>query len=108
MPIYKKEQKDFYSTRADILKIFRNEEKQKCYCSIEIWAGNINKRFCYNCAQKENLSAELKKKGFWDDLKDLKFCKVRSQGRYLELKIAPVYLQPQFVGFVTPDETLFV
>ena len=81
MLIYQENQKQFYSTRADVLKLFREEEKKKCYCRTEIWAGNINKRFCYNCARKENLTAELKKKGFWDGLKDLKYWKVCRQGR---------------------------
>ena len=62
MPIYQENQKKFYSTRAEVLKLFREEENKKCHCKTEIWAGNINKRFCFNCARKENLTAELKKK----------------------------------------------
>ena len=47
------------------------------------------------------------KKLFWDSNKDLKYWKVRPQGRYKELKIAPVYPQPQFVGVITlPQERI--
>ena len=107
MPIYKEQQKQFYSTRAEVLKIFRAEEKLKCHCVTEIWAEQEQKRFCYNSARKWNLSAELKKKLFWDDYKDLKYWKVHRQGRYKELKIAPVLLKPTFVGTVTiPEEMM--
>ena len=90
-----------------MLKIFRSEEKLKCHCKTEVWAGNENKRTCYNCARKLNLAAELKKKCFWDDNKDLRYWKVCHQGRYKELKIAPVYPKPQFVGFIDlPQEKI--
>ena len=104
MPIFKKEQKKFYSTRDEVLKIFCHEEKLKCYCSTEIWAGNENKRTCYNCARKWNLADELKKKDFWKGNKDLKYWKICRQGRYKELKIAPVYPKSQFVGYINMSE----
>ena len=72
MPIYQENQKKFYSTRAEVLKLFREEENKKCHCKTEIWAGNINKRFCFNCARKENLTAELKKKRILGQSKRLK------------------------------------
>ena len=105
MPVYQKEHKQFYKTRSEVLKKFREEEKQKCYCRVETWAENEQKLTCYNCTRKEGLADELKKKGFWGGLKDLKYWKVRRQGRYKQLEIAPVYPEPQFQGTVTlPEE----
>ena len=98
MPIFKKEQKKFYLTRAEVLKIFRHEEKLKCYCSTEVWAGNSNKRTCYNCARKWNLVAELKSKLFWEGNKDLKYWKVRRQGRIQGVKNRPRLPQAPICG----------
>ena len=64
MPIYKKEQKQFYSTRSEVLKMFRVEERKKCECVTETWAGVENLRFCINCRRKQNLAVELKKMDF--------------------------------------------
>ena len=94
MPIYNEAHKNFYSTRAQTLKIFRDEEKKKCECRIEVWVGNENKLTCLNCIRKSRLQNELKNKGFWTGNKHLKYWKVRRQGQYKQLKIAPVY--PQF------------
>ena len=91
MPHFNPNHKQYYSTRAETLKIFRDEEKKPCTCHYEIWAGNENKRTCLNCLQRRNLKSELEKKCFWTDLKHLKYWKVRRQGMYKELKIAPVY-----------------
>ena len=91
MPTCDKNQKKYYSTRAGILQKFREEEKQSCSCYTEVWAGKENRITCINCIRKRNLSEELKKKGLWTDLKALKYWKVRIQGQYKELKIAPVY-----------------
>ena len=91
MPTFNKNQKQFYSIRSEVLKKFRDEEKQPCSCRTEEWAGNLNKLTCYNCIHKRNLKSELERKGFWSDLKALKYWKVRRQGQYKELKIAPVY-----------------
>ena len=71
---------------------------------MEVWTGVTNKRTCGNCNRKTNLSKELKCKEFFAENKFLKYWKVRRQGRYKELKIAPVYLKPQFVGFVTLEQ----
>ena len=71
---------------------------------MEVWAGVTNKRTCGNCDRKTNLSKELKCKEFFAENKFLKYWKVRRQGRYKELKIAPVYPKPQFVGFVTLEQ----
>ena len=91
MPHFNPNHKQYYSTRAETLKIFRDEEKKPCTCHYEIWAGNENKRTCLNCLRRRNLKSELEKKCFWTDLKHLKYWKVRHQGMYKELKIAPVY-----------------
>ena len=58
-----------------------------------MWTGKENKLTCLNCIRKRNLKDELQKKGFWTDLKHLKYWKVRRQGQYKELKIAPVYTE---------------
>ena len=86
MPIYNEQHKNFYTTRAQTLKIFRDEEKKICTCRIEVWAGNENKLTCLNCIRKSDLKEELERKGFWKVF--------RRQGQYKQLKIAPVY--PQF------------
>ena len=70
----------FYKTRKEVLKIFREEERQKCFCTTETWAGNTNKLTCINCLRKENLSKELDAKEFFKSNKDLKYWKVRCQG----------------------------
>ena len=64
MSIYNKAHKNFYSTRAQTLKIFRDEQKKKCECGVEVWAGNENKLTCLNCIRKRSLEDELKNKGF--------------------------------------------
>ena len=71
---------------------------------MEVWAGVTNKRTCGNCDRKTNLSKELKCKEFFAENKFFKYWKVRRQGRYKELKIAPVYPKPQFVGFVILEQ----
>ena len=91
MPIYNEAHKSFYSTSAETLKIFRDEQKKKCECCVMIWAGNENKFLI--CIRKTNLESELQKKGLWSGNKHLKYWKVRRQGQYKELKIAPVYPQ---------------
>ena len=91
MSSYNKKQKQFYSTRSEVLKKFRDEQKQKCSCRIEEYAGNLNQLTCLNCICKEGLEEELKNKCFWTDLRDLKYWKVRRQGQFKRLKIAPVY-----------------
>ena len=91
MPTFDENQKKFYSTRKEVLTKFRDEQKQKCSCRVEEWAGNLNELTCINCIRKQDLEKELKNKGFWTDLKDLKYWKVRRQGQYKKLKIAPVY-----------------
>ena len=91
MPTYKEEQKEFYSTRSKVLKKFREEQEKKCHCYIDEWAGKENQITCINCIRKTNLEKELEKKCFWSDLKHLKYWKVRPQGQYKILKIAPVY-----------------
>ena len=91
MPTYDEKQKNFYSTRKQVLDKFREEQKKKCFCRTEEWAGNFNKITCLNCVRKVDLEKELKNKGFWTDLKDLKYWKIRRQGQYKKLKIAPVY-----------------
>ena len=91
MPTYQENQKQYFSTRAETLKKFREEQKKPCTCRYEVWAGNENKLTCLNCLRKRNLENELQKKCFWTDLKHLKYWKVRRQGQYKELKIAPVY-----------------
>ena len=101
MPIYKQLQKKFYSTRSEVLRIFRSEEKLKCSCQTDTWAGNENKITCFNCLRKWDLTDELKRKEFFGELKHCKYGKVRRQGMYKHLKIAPVYPEPQFVGTVT-------
>ena len=104
MPIFNKDQVKYYKKRDGVLKIFRTEEKKKCYCSVEVWAGIANKRTCLNCNRKTNLSKELKCKEFFGDNKFVQYWKVRRQGRYKELKIAPVYPQPQFVEYITLEQ----
>ena len=91
MPTYDEKQKHLYSTRKQVLDKFRKERKKKCFCRTEEWAGNFNKITCLNCVRKVDLENELKNKGFWTDLKDLKYWKIRRQGQYKKLKIAPVY-----------------
>ena len=80
MPTFKKEQKEFYSTRREVLQIFRDEEKKPCFCKEKERANNLYKKTCLNCIRKRNLKAELEKKCFWSDLKALKYWKVRRQG----------------------------
>ena len=104
MPIFNLKQVKYYKTRKEVLQIFRAEENKKCYCTMEVWAGVTNKRTCGNCDRKTNLSNELSCKEFFAANKHLKYWKVRRRGRYKELKIAPVYPHPQFVGFVTLEE----
>ena len=94
MPIYNEQHKNFYTTRAQTLKIFCDEEKKNCTCRIEVWAGNENKLTCLNCIRESGLKIELERKGFWTGNKHLKYWKVRRHGQYKQLKIAPVY--PQF------------
>ena len=88
MPIYNANHRLYYSTRAETLKIFPDEEKKPCSCRYEIWAGNENKITCLNCVRRSDLGEELKRKGFWSGNKHLKFWKVRRQGQYKQLKIA--------------------
>ena len=105
MPIYDEKQKKYYKTRKEILQIFRAEERKKCYCSVEVRAGAINKRTCGNCDRKRNLSKELDCKEFFSSNKNVQYWKIRRQGRYKELKLAAVKYQPDFVGYVTiPEE----
>ena len=91
MPTFQKSQKEFYSTRREVLKQFRDEEKQPCFCKEEKWVKQLYKETCLNCILMQNLKSELEKKCFWTDLKALKYWKVRRQGQYKVLKIAPVY-----------------
>ena len=91
MPTFEEKQKKFYPTRKEVLQKFCDEQKQKCTCRIDKWAGNFNQITCLNWIRKQNLEEELGKKGFWTDLKELKYWKVRRQGQYKQLKIAPVY-----------------
>ena len=91
MPIYNPNHKPYHSTRAETLKTFREEEKKPCTCRYEIWAGNDNKITCLNCVRHSDLKEELERKGFWTDNKNLKYWKIRHQGQYKQLKIAPVY-----------------
>ena len=91
MPMYNPNNKQYYSTRAETLKIFRDKEKKPCTCRYEIWAGKENKLTCINCLRPKNLKEELQKKAFWTDNKNLKYWKVRRQDQWKELKIAPVY-----------------
>ena len=72
MLTYKEDQKQFYSTRSEVLKKFREEQEKKCYCYIDEWAGNENQIICLNCIRKVNLKSELDK-------------------QYKVLKISPVY-----------------
>ena len=92
MPTFNKNQKEFYSTRREVLKKFRDEEKQPCFFREEEWAKQLYKKTSIYCIRKQNLKSELERKCFWTDLKALKFWKVRRQGQYKELTIAPVYL----------------
>ena len=91
MPIYNLNHKNYYSTRAETRKTFRNEEKKPCTCRYEIWAGNEHKLVCLNCIRRRDSKNELERKGFWTENKNLKYWKIRRQGQYKELKIAPVY-----------------
>ena len=91
MPTYNPNHLQYYSTRAQTLKIFRDKEKKPCTCPYNIWTGNENKLTCLNCLRWRNLEEEIRKKYFWTDLKHLKYWKVRRQGMYKELKIVPVY-----------------
>ena len=104
MPTFNKNQIKYYTKGDDVLKIFRTEEKKKCYCSVEVWAGVANKCTCLNCNRKTNLSKELKCKEFFGDNKFVQYWKVHRQGQYKELKIAPVYPQPKFVEYVTLEQ----
>ena len=106
MPIYDEKQKKYYKTRKEVLQIFRAEEKKKCYCSVEVWAGVANKRTCGNCDRKATLSKELDCKEFFKENKNVQYWKIRRQGRYKELKLAAVKYQSDFVGWVTlpPEE----
>ena len=72
MPIYNEQHQNFYTTRAQTLKIFRDEEKKICTCRTEVWAGNENKLTCLNCIRKSDLNEELERKGFWTGSKHLK------------------------------------
>ena len=76
MPTFQKSQKEFYSIRREVLKKFRDEEKQPCFCKEE-WAKQLYKETCLNGICKQNLKSELEKKCFWTDLKALKYWKVR-------------------------------
>ena len=84
MPTYQESQKKYYSTRSQTLKKFRKEQEKPCTCREEEWAGNTNKLTCLICLRKRNLERELQNtsKYYW---------KIRRQGQYKELKIAPVY-----------------
>ena len=82
MPTYNEAHKPFYKTRDEVIKIFRNVEKQKCQCQSFTWAGNLNKATCLNCIRKKDLAEELKNKEFWTGLKHLKYWKVRRKGQY--------------------------
>ena len=106
MPIYDEKQKKYYKTRKEVLQIFRQEERKKCECSVEVWAGVLNKRHCLNCERKKNLLKELECKEFFKSNKNVQYWKIRRQGRYKELKLAAVKYQPDFVGWVTlpPEE----
>ena len=64
MPSFNPNHKQYYSTGAETLKMFRDEEKNPCSCRTEIWAGNENKLTCLNCVRKRNLKEQLKKKVF--------------------------------------------
>ena len=64
MSIYQENQKRYYSTRSETLKVFRDEQKQKCNCKEEVWGGKKNKLTCLNSIRKEGLESELKNKGF--------------------------------------------
>ena len=86
MPTYDEKQKQFYSTRSKVLTKFRSEQKQKCSCYVQEWTGNFNQLTCINCLRKEGLEQELKNKGFWTKFKELKYWKVRRQGRIKNLK----------------------
>ena len=55
MPTYDKKQKNYYSTRKQVLDKFREEQKKKGFCRTEEYAGNFNKITCLNCVRKENL-----------------------------------------------------
>ena len=70
MPIYDGKQKKYYKTRKEVLKIFREEERKKCECSVEVWAGVFNKRHCLNCERKKKLSKELECKEFFKSNKN--------------------------------------
>ena len=72
MPIYNPNHKPYYSTRAETLKTFREEEKKPCTSRYEIWAGNENKITGLNCVRRSDLKEELERKGFWTDNKNLK------------------------------------
>ena len=73
MPIYDEKQKKYFKTRKEVLQIFRAEEKKKCYCSVEVWAGVVNKRTCCNCDRKANLSKELDCKEFFKENKNVQY-----------------------------------
>ena len=95
MPMYNRNHKQYYySTRVETLKIFRDQKKKPCTCRYEIWVGKENKLTCLNCLLRRNLKEELQKNFFWTDHKNLKYWKVRRQGQWKELKIAPVYPAP--------------
>ena len=53
MPTYQESQKQYYSTRAETLKKFPDEQKKPCTCREEVWAGNTNKLTCLNCLRKK-------------------------------------------------------
>ena len=76
MPLFDKNQVKFYKTRQQVLQIFRAEERKKCFCSTETWAGNTNKLTCINCIRKENLSKEMDRKEFFKSNKNIKYWKV--------------------------------
>ena len=73
MPICNPNHKQYYSTRAETLKTFRDEEKKTCTCRYEIWAGKENKLTCLNCVRRRDLKDELEGKGFWTGNKNLKY-----------------------------------
>ena len=84
----------FLLNEGSNLQNIQRRTKKKRECRVEVWTGTENKLTCLNCIRKRSLEDELKNKGFWTGNKHLKYWKVRRQGQYKELKIAPVY--PQF------------
>ena len=58
MPTFDEKQKKCYSTRTEVLEKFRDEQKQKYSCRIDVWAGNHNQITCLNCVRKQGLEEE--------------------------------------------------